>query len=185
MSRNMLVPASVTPATSPAQDGLDVLDLCHRHMIFKLGKLSALISRLAAPPDDEAREMAADLVDFFAVTVRQHHEDEERHVFPKVLATGDAEAVRAIVKLQQDHDWLEEDWMELMPHLAGVASGLRGYDLALLRDGAAAFSALLLDHIALEESCIYPHARRRMNPAERRDAGREMAARRRAERDRV
>ena len=80
MSRNMLVPASVTPATSPAQDGLDVLDLCHRHMIFKLGKLSALISRLAAPPDDEAREMAADLVDFFAVTVRQHHEDEQKHV---------------------------------------------------------------------------------------------------------
>jgi hemerythrin-like domain-containing protein len=176
--------ASPQPAPGPAIDGLDVLDLCHRHMIFNLGKLSALVTRLAFRTDDEARAMAAEVVDFFSTTVRQHHEDEERHLFPRLLAGDDAATVQAILRLQQDHNWLEEDWMEIAPHLAAVASGQSWYDLDFLREGAAVFSALLLDHIALEESCIYPKARQGMLPAERRDVGREMAARRRAERAR-
>jgi len=44
------------------------------------------------------------------------------------------------------------------------------------------FSALLRDHIALEESLIYPQARERLQGRQRRDMGREMAARRRATR---
>lgn len=165
------------------EDGFDVLDVCHRQMVFKLGKLSALIARLAiAGADAEAREMAADVVGFFSTTVRQHHEDEERHVFPKVLAGASDEVVQAVLRLQQDHNWLEEDWMELAPHLSAVAGGQSWYDLALLREGSAVFSALLLDHIALEESLIYPKARAGTLARERRDAGREMAARRRAER---
>ena len=87
-----------------------------------------------------------------------------------------------MLRLQQDHDWLEEDWMELAPHIAAVANGQLGYDLDLLREGAATFTALSHDHIALEESCIYPQARAQLDARERRAMGREMAARRRAAR---
>ncbi len=51
-----------------------------------------------------------------------------------------------------------------------------------LRDGVPVLAALCHDHIELEESFIYPEARARMLGARRREMGREMAARRRAER---
>jgi hemerythrin-like domain-containing protein len=124
--------------------------------------------------------MASEVLTFFSTTVRQHHEDEERHVFPRLATDCDAETVQAVLRLQQDHDWLEEDWMALSPHLAAIAAGQSWWEIESLRDGASVFSALLRDHIALEESLIYPQARQRLQGAQRRDMGREMAARRRA-----
>jgi hemerythrin-like domain-containing protein len=168
---------------STARDGFDVLDACHRQTIFALGKLSALIARLTERgPDDEARALAGEVVQHFSTTARQHHEDEERHLFPRLVEGADAETVQAVLRLQQDHSWLEEDWMELAPHLDAVASGQSWYDLDLLREGAAVFTALSHDHIALEESIIYPQARARLGSGDRREMGREMAARRRAQR---
>ena len=168
----------------PAPDnGFDVLDACHRQTLFTLGKLAALVTRLKGRgPDAEARAMASEIVRFFSTTARQHHEDEERHVFPTLIASGDADVVDAVQRLQQDHRWLQEDWMELSPMLDAVAAGQSWYDLDALREGAEVFTALSHDHIALEEFYIYPQARARLRPGERREMGREMAARRRAQR---
>jgi hemerythrin-like domain-containing protein len=172
-------PVSPEPAT--AGDGFDVLDVCHRQMIFTLGKLAALVSALQSRgPDAEVRALAAEIVRFFSTTSHDHHEDEERHVFPKLLATGEPELVQAVQRLQQDHGWLEEDWLELSPHLAAVAAGQSWYDLDLLREGADVFIALLHEHIALEESLVYPSARAQLRVSERGEMGREMSARRRA-----
>jgi hemerythrin-like domain-containing protein len=122
------------------------------------------------------------VVRFFSTTARQHHEDEERHVFPKALAGSDAEIVQAVLRLQEDHSWLEEDWLELSPHLNALAAGHSLWDQDFLRDGTEVFVALSHDHMALEESCVYPQARARLQAGERHEMGREMAARRRAQR---
>jgi hemerythrin-like domain-containing protein len=172
---------SHAPQSATTRDGFDVLDACHRQTVFTLGKLAALISRLAVHGvDEQARSLAAEIVPHFSVTVRQHHEDEERHVFPKLVTSSDPQVVQAVLRLQQDHDWLEEDWMELSPHIEAVAGGQSWYDLDTLREGAAVFTALSHDHIALEESVIYPQARSRLRSGENSEMGREMAARRRA-----
>ena len=161
-------------------DGFDVLDECHRQTLFSLGKLAALVSRLVhIGADAEARAMAADVVRHFSVVVRRHHEDEERHVFPKLVAEGNDEVVQAVLRLQVDHDWLEENWMELSPQLDAVAHGLSWYDLDVMQEAAKVFIALSHDHIALEESFIYPQAKARLDARERAGMGREMAARRR------
>lgn len=171
----------VLPERAALGDGFDVLDVCHRQTIFTLGKLAALISALQRRgPDAEARVLAAEVVRFFSTTAREHHEDEERHVFPKLLSSGNPEIVQAVQKLQHDHGWLEEDWLELSPHLAAVAAGQSWYDLDVLREGAGVFISLSQEHIALEESLIYPEARAQSRLAERGEMGREMAARRRA-----
>jgi len=176
--------APETASVTTLPDGFDVLDACHRQTLFMLGKLAALITRLTKiGADTEARAMAADIVKFFSTTARQHHEDEERHVFPQLAAHGDAETVQAVLRLQRDHDWLEEDWMELSPQLDAVACGLSWYDVDILREGAEIYIALAHDHIALEESFIYPQARAQKRIGERREMGREMAARRRAGRE--
>jgi hemerythrin-like domain-containing protein len=166
------------------RDGFEVLDSCHRQMLATLETLAALVAHIDGPngADDTARAMAGEVVQFFSTTARQHHEDEERHVFPKALASGDPQVVQAVLRLQQDHNWIEEDWMELSAHLEALAAGQSWWDPALLREGSDVFIALLHDHVALEEACIYPEARARMQLAERQTMGREMAGRRRARR---
>ncbi len=177
-------PSSSGSAESAAStDGFDVLDACHRQTLLTLDKLAALVAHLAsAGSDEQARTMAAEIVQFFSTTARQHHEDEERHVFPKLALSDNPEVVHTVVRLQQDHNWLEEDWMELSPQVDAVACGLNWYDLDVLREGMEVFTALSRDHIRLEESLIYPQARTRLDADERREMGREMAARRRAQR---
>lgn len=170
-------------AAGTAQSAFGVLDECHRQTLAALAKLETVVGRLDdGAPDGETRALALDVVRHFSTTARQHHEDEERHVFPKLATSGDAAMVQAVLRLQQDHHWIEEDWMSLEPHLDAVACGQSWYDVDLLREGSEIFAALSRDHIALEEACLYPEARARLQPGEQQEMGREMAARRRAAR---
>jgi iron-sulfur cluster repair protein YtfE (RIC family) len=173
---------STDPALGPvASDGLDLLDACHVQTVLALDKLAVLMARLrdhGADPD--ARALAREVVDFFTATSRPHHQDEERHIFPGLLSGEDPEIVQAVLRLQQDHAWLEEDWRELAPQLDAVACGQNWFDVDILREGVDIFVALSLDHMALEESLIYPAARTRLLANERRQKGRDMAKRKRA-----
>jgi len=169
-------------AATATPSAFGVLDECHRRTLAALDKLETIVDRIDGGVDAQTRMLAAEVVRHFSTTVREHHEDEERHVFPKLLATADAETEQTILRLQQDHHWLDEDWHELEPHLDAIARGQNWYDVAFLRDGVTVFSALARDHIELEETCLYPEARARTGAVEAEAMGREMAARRRAAR---
>ena len=80
-----------------------------------------------------------------------------------------------MLRLQQDHGWLEEDWLELEPQLEAVANGYSWYDIDTLRAALPIFEQLYRDHIALEESLIYPEARRRQAVEDRAVAERSAA----------
>ena len=68
--------------------------------MFAIGKLSALVTHLDTfGTDAESRTLAREVLDFFSTTVRQHHEDEERHVFPRLVTEGDPETVQAVLRL--------------------------------------------------------------------------------------
>jgi hemerythrin-like domain-containing protein len=166
-------------AGSPA--AFEVLDACHRQTIVMLERLSALVDGLdKGGPDREARGVAEEIIRFFSQTARQHHEDEERHVFPQLEDSDDPDIVQAVLRLKQDHHWMDVDWRELSPAIAAAADGRGGYDLEALREGVEIFVALSHEHVALEESCIYPQARVRFDSAALQRMGREMAERRRA-----
>jgi len=175
-------PRELRPRAATTTGAFGVLDDCHRRTLEALDKLEAVVDRIETGADAWTRALAADVVRHFSTTARQHHEDEERHVFPKLLATADADTEQRILRLQQDHHWLEEDWRELEPQLDAIARGQGWYDVAFLRDGCVVFAALSRDHIALEEEFLYPEARARTGPVEAEAMGREMAARRRAAR---
>ena len=165
------------------EDGFVALDACHLRMLAAADALEELVATLDRDGvTPAARASAAAIADFYSTTARRHHEDEERHVFPALLAGPEANLVHAVQRLQQDHGWLEENWMELGPHVEAIANGYGGYDMDTLRQGVEVFAALQRDHIALEESLVYPEARTQLGQAGRREMGREMAARRRAER---
>jgi hypothetical protein len=54
---------------------------------------------------------------------------------------------------------------------------------AVRQEAVEIFTGLSHDHIALEEGCIYPQARARLDTLQRHEMGREMALRRRMRRD--
>jgi hemerythrin-like domain-containing protein len=146
---------------------LDALDKTHRQVMVVLGELAQLIEHLdRAGVDAQARKMAQDICKFFSGSARQHHADEERVVFPGLLKSTDTTLVQHVLRLQQDHGWLEEDWLELEPQLQAVAEGYSWYDLDTLRAALPVFEQLYRDHIGLEESLIYPEARRQRQLAD-------------------
>lgn len=169
-------------AANARSDGFIALDASHRQFLDAVDALERLIPGLerdGATPSNRAS--AAGIAKTLA-QASEHHEDEERHVFPALLGGADEALADVVRRLHQDHGWLEENWLELGPHLQALASGYGGWDIDTLRAGAPVIAALLRDHIALEESVAYPQARARLSAESRREIGREMAARHRAAR---
>ena len=154
-------PTSTIPG--PNVDAFEPLDECHRTTLRMLGELSMLVSRIEEVGiDRRAREAARRVDHYFSVDLRQHHLDEEAHVFPALAGCGDAETAQAVARLKQDHAWLRADWRMLSPFARALAEGHSWVDIDALRDGVEVFCALARDHIALEESLVYPQARIRM-----------------------
>lgn len=159
----------------------EALDTCHQDVLASLRLLERLVQHLDDQGvDATAREMASQVVDFFSTSAREHHAEEERVVFPPLLTSPDQQLVHHVVRLQQDHGWLEEDWIELAPQLKAVSEGYSWYDLDLLRAAIPVFTQLYLDHIDLEESLIYPEAKRVLSQRTQAGIGRKLALERHA-----
>jgi len=153
-------PAVLAPITLHE---FDALDRTHADIVQTLKQLESLIERIdSGGIDDQARASAGAICAFFDGAARAHHDDEERVVFPPLLAGGDGELVQHVQRLQQDHGWIEEDWLELRPLLNTIAEGHGGHDPVALRQMCEVFCTLYVEHIALEESLIYPEAKRRL-----------------------
>lgn len=139
------------------------LDACHQQMQMHLAELAALVAQMEnSGLDAKAQRQAGAIETFFSSTARQHHAEEERNVFPALLASGNAELVAAVQTLQQDHGWIEENWIELGPQLRAIALGNNWFDVDEFKHGANVFLTLCQDHIALEESLVYPEAKARL-----------------------
>ena len=76
-------------------------------------------------------------------------------------------------RLQQGHGWLEEDWLQLAPQIEAIANGYNWYDLTMLRNALPVFTALYHEHIGLEESLIYPEAKRHQQALQQAAAARD------------
>lgn len=160
MSVSLSVLATRQPA--PALPPLEALEHTHQAMMGALLQMAELLRRLPEEgPVDELRKMAGAIRRFIDKEAREHHAQEDRHVFPALLACGDETLVAHVHRLQQDHGWLEENWIELGPQLDALAHDHHWVDPDILTPMIEVYTALLSDHIGLEESLIYPEARRR------------------------
>lgn len=150
----------------PETAGFEALDACHQQILAHLVMLAELAQRIdASGVDAKARQQAGTIEAFFSGTSRQHHVDEERTVFPPLLASGNAELAEAVRTLQQDHGWIEENWLELAPQLRAIASGNDWLDEAEFRHYLEVFLELCRGHIALEETLVYPESKARLAKA--------------------
>ena len=157
----------------------EFLDSTHQEVQQRLQQLRALVDAIETNGLNQAnREQARAVLDFFSGEARQHHLDEEKHIFPALLNSQDDEIVLTAEHLTQDHGWLEENWLQMAPSLEAAANGNLWFDTQELHHALDVFEALYLDHILLEESIAYPAAKARLAGLDTLGMGREMAKRR-------
>lgn len=146
------------PVSQP--DRFQALDACHQQIHIHLGKLTDVLQKIEAGAEDaQYRQQAGEIEAFFSGTSHQHHTEEEKNVFPGLLASSDPELVQAVRTLQQDHGWMERNWLELAPMLRAIAEGEDWIYTSELQHGIEVFLKLCHDHIVLEEMLIYPAAK--------------------------
>ncbi len=135
------------------------LDQTHREIDAKLLRLKALADAMR---DDgltaEVRAETAEVRAWLDTNARQHHLDEERHIFPPLLASHDAELAHTARQLTQDHGWIEQNWLEIEPSLSAAEAGNSWFDMDVLYQQIQLFLELYNDHMVLEESVAYPAA---------------------------
>ena len=155
----------------------EMLLACHQRVERMLVLLERLARHLAAQgADADAQQAAADVMRYFDLAGPAHHLDEERHLFPALLATGDATLQGLVQGLQQDHLAMTVVWQAVRADLAAVQAGKLPHALAAGR--WAGFADHYRRHVALEESLAYPAAQPLLDDAGRQAMGREMATRR-------
>ena len=103
MATRVSLPGMHTPGAGFDQP-FEMLDACHDRVRRSLDLLARLRSYLRDKGcDDSARQAARDVLRYFDMAAPLHHEDEERHVFPPLLAqTGDAPLLALVRQLQRD-----------------------------------------------------------------------------------
>ncbi len=155
---------------------LDVLEACHGRIARQCETLDKLLAHLPAHGADiQARQAARAVMAYFDRAAVQHHDDEERNLFPLLEQAGAPGACELIETLTLEHDDIALLWRRLRADLLRIEQDASGdLDAALARR----FIALNRSHLEFENSEVLPLARRLLSPAEIERLGRAMAARR-------
>lgn len=157
----------------------EMLEACHERVHRMLALLQRLREHLAEHgADTQAQQAARDVMRYFDQAAPQHHQDEELHVFPPLLAQGVPQTVEVVHRLQADHVQMESRWPAARRALDAIAqgtlAGLAEADEAALES----FAGLYADHIAAEEQMVYPAAQAIASEDDIKAMGQEMAQRR-------
>lgn len=169
--------------SSPAagfDEPFEMLLACHERVQRMLRLLLRLADHLDGHgADGQARQAAHDVMRYFDLAGPAHHEDEERHLFPLLLAQGDAEVGAVVRRLQQDHLAMGAQWQAVRADLAEIEAGRwPPGQVAAARPRWQAYADLYAAHIAAEEGRAYPAARPLLPAPALRAMGQEMAQRR-------
>lgn len=154
-----------------------MLEACHERVRRMLALLERLRQHLQVQgADAQAADAARDVMRYFDQAGPAHHEDEERHVLPRLRALGHAALAD---RLHTEHRWMGDHWRGVRAGLQAVAEQRWTAAEAL---GAArrwpAFAALYVAHLGIEDEQAYPLAAAAIDAPARAVMGQEMAARR-------
>ena len=171
-----------TPAAGFDQP-FEMLDACHERVDRTLDLLQRLVDHIDTKGHDaSSRSAATDVMRYFDLAAPHHHLDEERHVFPPLLTSGNLEWISAVKTLLQDHEDLHRQWADLREVLQHWASEdpTAGVVSASTHQAVRTYCARYAQHKQLEDGVVYPAARSLMaSPAALQAMGAEMRERRR------
>ena len=115
---------------------------------------------------------------YFDIAAPLHHEDEELHVFPPLLAGGDAALTDLVRQLQRDHVLMAERWAAARVGLQALADGAVQAFTPQHETALDRFAQCYDDHLRHEDDRIYPAARALLDDPAQQSMGQEMARRR-------
>lgn len=179
----MTHPANALPGFGAPAVGFDtpfeMLEACHERIERTMALLDKLCSYLHQHAcDDSARQAARDVLRYFDVAAPLHHQDEELHIFPLLLAQGSPDVVDRVRQLQNDHGQMGMHWRDARRRLQALADGQSHSFSAEDEATFALFSQGYAAHIASEEEVVYPAARALMDTPTIEQMGQEMRQRR-------
>jgi hemerythrin-like domain-containing protein len=144
--------------TSAASEGAPIRSFaqCHVGIVSHLQELARLPALLE--PARQARQIASEMLSFFRSVVFEHHAEEERELFPAVVAGADKgeerDRVQGIVdRLTREHRQIEAAWSTLERALKAVA---KGGETDLDETAVAALVNDYLGHARYEEEVFLP-----------------------------
>jgi hemerythrin-like domain-containing protein len=169
----------VAQAASGFDEPFEMLEACHERIERMLRLLARLRAHLPAHgAGAQAQQAARDILRYFDQAAPLHHQDEELHVFPPLLAGGDAHVAGIVQRLQQDHRAMEARWQDARAVLLRVADG----SLPALAPADAtaldAFAGLYEAHLRAEHEIAYPAAQALLDAPTLQAMGEDMARRR-------
>lgn len=131
---------------------------CHSGIFKKLDGLAELADLI--PQMQRGQALAEQSVEFFREAIFEHHLDEERELFPAVMAEAQTETERAQVKqlidrLTEEHRALEKLWKSLESGLKRMA---KGKEAEVDLDVIAALTSRYRAHAEFEETAFLPLA---------------------------
>jgi pyridoxamine 5'-phosphate oxidase len=172
---------NLLPEAAPGFDQpVAVLKHCHGRIRKQLATLDKLLAHLPEHgADQQARQAASAVMQYFDKAAHLHHADEEQDLIPMLRAVAqgeDAATLQALVPvILQDHQEMDGLWNDLRPQLVAIAEG----SAALLAPGTVQrFVQRYTAHMDREESMIAPMALRLFSPDQMAQMGNAMQARR-------
>jgi Hemerythrin HHE cation binding domain len=162
-------------------DPLEMLLACHRRIEKQLDTLKRLRAHVEARGvDAEASAAAQAVLRYFLKAAVDHHEDEEKDLFPLLeqRITDPGERARFDTfrhDVERDHREIEAYWARIRKPLEGIAEGLTR---RLPPSDVLAFASAYARHILAEEALLTGFFDRWLDADDRIALGRSMSERR-------
>lgn len=160
---------------------LGMLQDCHRrierflHILCEIGKTAE--GRALTHEEVQAVEAA---LGYFRTSGPRHNADEEDSVFPRLRASGIAEELEHVDRLEKEHEVAAHmhDSVDLLFSSWIANHELRPKDQQLLRENLDQLQAIYTEHIKLEETVVFPLAARHLSSDSIKAIGQEFQQRR-------
>lgn len=164
-------------ATAPTfDDPLEMLRACHGRIEAQCVTLNKLVVHLSSQGNDEqAKQAARAILRYFDTAGQYHHQDEEKDIFPQLIATHHEIATALVTRLLLEHQGLEAAWRNLRPLLMAIVEAQAD---TLDAHIAQHFTDVYARHIEIENEKLLPLAATLLNEAQLRAIGQSMAERR-------
>lgn len=163
----------------PTDDPIALLLDCH----VRIRHFTALATTLAGAgeaPVAHRVDAANGLCRYFGIAFPLHGTDEEELLVPVLRESMNAEVLKAVEAVPGDHRTADALLEALLPTWRAIADSPDGGPALLerLADPSARLQSHLAEHLIVEETLLFPEARRLLGPAEARGLREAMAQKR-------
>jgi hemerythrin-like domain-containing protein len=177
------MPVQIGAKAHDFSDPTGLLSDCHRRIEMFLRSLERVAKVIDTPLTEEARTALETAQGYFHDAAPKHTQDEEESLFPRLRQIQTPEvgsALSALDALENDHR--RADLLHAEVHQLGLKCLQEGnlviLDADRFRQAIAELAAMYCQHIKIEDSIVFPMAKRTLSGSQQSAIASEMASRR-------